>query len=367
MRELTRENILDILYGCAILGTGGGGTLEDGINHIEEAFSFGKKFILADFDEVDPEAMIGTPYFCGAISPLTEEEEKKFGNLPETEKYPALLALEAVEKYLGKDIPLMISTELGAENTSIAFYTAAMPDRVILDGDPAGRSVPALQHSTYYLDDIPMYPLGACTDFGEAMVISYLPSDMRGEDILRAIAAVSRNSVAIVDHIASAKDIGASVIRGAITRAEKIGRAFREAVKSGSDLGGTVSEAAGGKRIFRGVIRENSYETRDGYTFGDMYIKGEGEFEGHELHIWYQNENIMSYLDGEVFVTVPELVVVLDLDNKMPQMNPYARAGEHVDVLCLPADMPWMTEKGLACFGPKSFGFEKEWEPYLEY
>ena len=367
MRELTREDLLNILYGCAVLGTGGGGTLKDGTALIEKAFEAGKKFILADFDEVDPEMLIGTPYFCGAISPLTEEEEKKFGSLPLPEKDPSLLALEAVEKLLGKEIPAMITTELGADNSAIAFYTAAMNDRIILDGDPAGRSVPSLQHSTYYLDDIAMYPLGACTDFGEAMVLTYLPNDMRGEDILRAIAAVSRNSVAIVDHIAPAKDIGASVIRGAITRAENIGKALRDAISTGGDLGDTITSVAGGKRIFRGTIRENTYETRDGYTFGDMYITGTGEWEGHELHIWYQNENIMSYLDGEVYATVPELVVVLDLDNKTPQMNPYAREGENVDVLCLPADKPWMTEKGLATFGPKSFGFEKEWEPFLEY
>lgn len=367
MRELTRENLLDILYGCGILGTGGGGTLEDGIALIDEAFKAGKKFLLADFDEVDPEMLIGTPYMCGAISPLTEEEEKKFGALPIPAKDPALLALEAVEKFLGKDIPAMITTELGADNSAIAFFTAAMTDRIIMDGDPAGRSVPALQHSTYYLDDIPMYPMGACTDFGETMVVSYLPNDMRGEDILRAVAAVSRNSVTIVDHIAPAKAIGASVIRGAITRAEKIGKAFRKAVLDHEDPGQAVTDAAGGNRIFKGRIRENTYETRDGYTYGDMYISGEGEYEGHELHIWYQNENIMSWLDGEVYATVPELVVVLDLDEKRPQMNPYARSGEHVDVLLLPADKPWMTEKGLACFGPKSFGFEKEWEPFLEY
>ena len=367
MRELTRENLLDILYGCAILGTGGGGTLEEGTALIDEALGAGQKFLLADFNEVDPEALIGTPYFCGAISPLTEEEERKFADLPVPDKAPSLIALEAVEKLLGKEVLAMISTELGAENTAIALYVAAMTGRVILDGDPAGRSVPALQHSTYYLDDIPMYPLGACTDFGESMVISYLANDMRGEDILRAVAAASRNSVAIVDHIAPAKDIGASVIRGAITRAEKIGRSFREAVQAGSELGPAVTDAAGGQTIFKGTVRDNAYETRDGYTFGDMYITGEGEWEGHELHIWYQNENIMSYLDSETYVTVPELVVVLDLDERLPQMNPYARAGEHVEVLCLPADKPWMTDKGLACFGPKSFGFEKEWEPYLEY
>ena len=367
MRELSREELYDILYGCAVLGTGGGGTFEEGKDFIEDALSQGKKFILADFDEVDPEMLIGTPYMCGAISPMTEEETAKFGAFPKPEKSPFLVAFEAAEKALGKPIPGVISTELGAMNTMSAFYTAAMNDRIILDGDPAGRSVPALQHSTYYLDGIPMYPLGASTDWGESIIVNYLLDDTRGEDILRAIAAASMNSVAIVDHISSAEKIGKSVIRGAITRAEKIGRAFRQALSDGDDLADAVITAAGGKMIFHGTMRGNTYDTVDGYTLGDMYINGEGEWEGHELHIWYQNENIMSWLDGEVYVTVPELVTVINLTEKTPQMNPYAKAGDEVAVLCLPADRPWMTERGLEVFGPKSFGFEKEWKPYLEY
>lgn len=367
MRELTREDIYNILTGCSILGTGGGGTFENGMELIDRALAAGKSFRLASFDEVDPEILVGTPYFCGAISPLTPEEEEKFGKLPLPEKDPMLLAFEAVEKSLGRKIPAVISTELGGENTACAFFAAAMNDRLIMDGDPAGRSVPALQHSTYFLDGIPMYPLGASTDFGETMTVHYLCSDTRGEDILRAVAAASRNSVCIVDHIAPAGRIGSSVIRGAISRAERIGRAFNEAKDSGKDLSEAVISEAGGQKIFSGKMRSNSYETRDGYTFGDMYIEGEGECGGHELHIWYQNENIMSWLDGKVYATVPELVVVINLDRKFPQMNPYAKAGERVDVLCLPADKPWTTEKGLALFGPKSFGFEDEWVPHLEY
>ena len=44
MRTLTRENLLDILYGCTILGTGGGGSLEKGIAMIDEALAPPKGF-----------------------------------------------------------------------------------------------------------------------------------------------------------------------------------------------------------------------------------------------------------------------------------------------------------------------------------
>ena len=37
MRELNREDLMNILLGCTILGTGGGGSLEEGISNIDEA------------------------------------------------------------------------------------------------------------------------------------------------------------------------------------------------------------------------------------------------------------------------------------------------------------------------------------------
>lgn len=367
MRELSRQEIYDILLGCTILGTGGGGDFDLGIEMIDKAFACGKKFLLADFDEVAPDTLVGTPYVCGSVSPLTEEDIKKYERLPLPEKDPTLIAFEALEQSLGKEIPAVISTELGGENTASAFFTAAMNDRFILDGDPAGRAVPSLEHSTYYLDDIPMYPMSACTKWGEAMTLHYVVDDMRGEEILRAIAAASQNLVYIVDHVCDAKRIGESVIKGAITKAERVGKAFRKAVDAGKDISEAVLGEAGGKKVFSGIMKSNAYEDRDGYTFGDMYITGEGEWEGHELHIWYQNENIMSYLDGETYVTVPELIVVLNQNEKFPQLNPMAKPGDKVDVLCLPADKPWMTKRGLEVFGPKSFGFEKEWVPFLNY
>jgi uncharacterized protein len=157
-----------------------------------------------------------------------------------------------------------------------------------------------------------------------------------------------------------------SVITGAISNAERIGRAYRKALDENTDCAEAVRAAGNGRQMFRGVIAENSYETRDGYTYGNMKIKGTDEYAGHELKIWYQNENIISWLDGEYYVTVPDLIVVMNQDARFPQLNPYAEAGTNVSVICLPADKPWRTEKGLATFGPKSFGHNVEWEPFCK-
>ncbi len=364
MRELNREDILNILLGCTILGTGGGGSLQDGIRNIDMALDAGKKFRLVDFDELDPDAIIGTPYACGAISPLTEEEKKKYARLKETEESMYLLNMKQLESYLGRDVSAVISTELGGGNTATAFYVGAMTDRMILDGDPAGRSVPALQHSTYYLKGVPMCPMAVMNEFGEGAVFTNVYDDERGEDLVRALAVVSRNTIAVMDHVNTAAVLKDAVIRGAITYAEKIGKAFREAKEAGTDYVSAVTAAGNGRPMFRGVVTESRFETRDGYTIGDTVLEGEGDDAGHMLHIWYQNENIISWLDGKYYVTVPDLICFFNLDEAMPQLNPYAVVGEHAAIIALPAPEEWKTERGLEIFGPKSFGYDVDYKPF---
>ena len=364
MRILNRDDLLNILLGCTILGTGGGGSLEEGIRDIDEALAAGRQFKLVDFDELAPDAVIGTPYACGAISPLTEEEKKKYARLTEPEESMYLLNLKQLESFLRQEVSAVISTELGGGNTATAFYVAAMTDRCIVDGDPAGRSVPALQHSTYYLKGIPMCPMAVMNEFGEGAVFTHVFDDERGEDLVRALAVVSRNTIAVMDHVNTAAVLKDAVIRGAISHAERIGRAFRTAKDSGGDYVAAVLEAGRGKAMFRGVVTESRFETRDGYTFGDTVLAGEGEWDGHSLHIWYQNENIISWLDGEPYVTVPDLICFLNLDEAMPQLNPYAVVGEHAAILALPAPQEWTTPRGLEVFGPRSFGYDIDYRPF---
>lgn len=366
MRILNRENLLDILYGCAILGTGGGGGLDEGIEMIDEAIAAGKTFRLADFDELNENDLIGTPYACGAISPITDEERAKYARLPVPDKNYFLLCMEQLEKFMGKDMVGVISTELGGGNTATAFYVAAMTDRCIMDGDPAGRSVPALQHSTYFIHGVPMCPMSVMNQWGEGAVFTNVCDDERGEDLVRALAAVSMNNIAVMDHVNTAGVLKNAVIRGAITQAEEIGHAFRAAKAAKGDYVADVISAGHGKPLFEGTVTESAFETRDGYTFGNTVIVGSGEYAGHTMKIWYQNENIISWMDGAYFVTVPDLICVFDKDNDMPQLNPYTRVGEQVSVICLPAPAEWQSERGLELFGPKSFGHDVEYAPYCD-
>jgi len=353
MKVLNKEELYDILYGATILGTGGGGELSKGLRLIDDALKQGKEFKLIDFNEIGDEDLIATPYYCGAISPETEEIKKKYEGLPRLTDIPHLKALKEIEAFFKKEIKGIISTELGGGNTGIALYTAAMANKYILDGDPAGRSVPELQHSTYYLKGVSIEPLAVCNEFGESAIFTDIANDFRAEKLIRALAVESKNSIAVIDHVHPNRIIKKSVIKGAISYAMKIGNAFRNAKKIGKSVSNAVIDAGSGIKLFEGIVEKNNWDTVDGFTIGETIIKSEKE----EYKIWYKNENIVSWKNGTFDVTVPDLICIMDLENEMPVINPSIRVGSHVVIYALPAPEEWKTKKGIELFGPKSFGF----------
>ncbi len=365
MKNLTRQELIDIVYGAAIYGTGGGGSLTVGLELIEDALAQGKEFHLVTFDELEPDDVIGTPYSCGAISPISEEERKKYARLPDHEKDHYNMALGQMERFLGKPVKAVISTELGGGNTAKAMYVAATTGKCIMDADPAGRSVPALQHSTYCIHNVPMCPISVMNQFGEGAIFTHVYDDERAEDLVRALAMVSQNHIAVVDHVNTAEVLKDAVIRGAITQSLKVGKAYRLARESGADYAQAAAEAGGGKLVFRGIVESNDWGTVGGYTVGTRILRGTGAWDGHTLKIWYQNENIIAWQDGQPWIMAPDLICLFDEDEAQPQLNPYGDAGTHQSVICLPAPEDWTTPRGLELFSPRFFGFDMDYKSFF--
>lgn len=366
MKTLTRQELIDILYGCTVLGTGGGGGLQEGIALIDQALEAGKEFRLVSFDELDDKALVGTPYMCGSISPETEEERQKYAGLPRLEHHSVINAVKAMEDYLKRDFDALVSTELGGGNTAIAFFAAAMTGKCILDADPAGRSVPELQHSTYFINDLPIYPLSVANMFGDVAVFSEVVDDFRAEALVRALAVVSKNEVSVLDHPCEVGRLKNAMIGGAISYALSIGEALRQSREFGGDPAEDVAAAGSGVVRFRGTVSDFSYKTEDGFTFGDVQMKGTGEYEGRSYKCWFKNEHIFSWLDGGIDVTVPDLICILNGETGEPVTNPYFEKNMPLAVLALPAPKEWQSERGLACFGPASFGKDYEYRPIAE-
>lgn len=262
---------------------------------------------------------------------------------------------------MGKEFYGILATELGGGNTAAALNVAARINKPIIDADPAGRSVPCLQHSTLYLNEISITPIGLANKFGDTMIISGVANDDRAEILVRSMAVSSFNSVGVVDHPALWKKLKNALIKNTITYCLEIGRTARLANTEGRNFAYDIAEKFNGYVVFEGEITESDCEDRDGFTFGNLYIKGEDKNEGEDLRIWFQNEYIMSWKNGEVFATVPDSINIYVKDSKMPLINPNAKEGMKVTVFVLKAFDEWRTEKSIKIFGPRFFGYDMEY------
>ncbi|WP_303858109.1 DUF917 domain-containing protein [Aminicella lysinilytica] len=368
MRELTEQNAIDIVYGCAVVGTGGGGNLKSGLEMIRKLYSEGGKIEMADLSELPDDAFVATPYGCGAPKLLGKKLDDKYARLPQLD-YPApLLAFRSLEEYMDKSFFAVASSELGAESTAEALFIAGSLGLPIMNADAAGRSVPDLQYSTYFVKKKPIYPMAVATEFGETIIIKNVVDDFRAEAIARSIAVASNNMVGIADHPMSGKDYKSAVIPEAMDYAMRIGEILRKVKNSGGsgyDVANHIASEMDGKIAFHGVIKEAPWEARDGYNYGEIHLTGQDDFGGDEYVIHFKNENIISYHNGNVDVTSPDLICMINAEG-IPVNTPNFEVGEELNVLALTSPGIWTTEEGLKCFDLNYFGFDVPYKPFVK-
>jgi hypothetical protein len=330
---------------------------------IDTAFAAGKSFDLVSVDEVPDDALICTPYLLGAISPLSAEEEQTYAGLQDSGLDPLLQAYSEFQAHLGQEFFGTTPCELGGSNTAAAFFPAVMNGHKIIDADPAGRAVPEITHSTYFLAGLPAAPIYAVNQFGESFLIDKLKDDQRAETLVRALSQVSRNSIAAIDHALPMRDLRDVLIPSTISMAMRLGQICRDAIASGEDSAAQVAKAGDGAVVFSGTVSSVTYETNHGFTIGQIALQGAGK----TAKVSVKNENMACWLDGTVLATVPDLICLFDTLTGEPVANPDVVKGQEIAVVILPAPDAFKSEKGLSIFGPAYAGVEARFTSPLPY
>lgn len=350
MKVLSILDLKDILVGCTILGTGGGGSLDEGLEAVENAYNQGYEFKLLDFDEIHDDKYYINPYFCGSVSP--NEEKNELGN-------ELVIAVEALEKYMNVSFDGIVSIEYGGGNTGQAMAAAAEMGKYIVDCDAAGRAVPELQFSTYFVTDKPIYPFSVATKFGDIGIFPKVRDDERAEALSRFMAVGSEGNIGMADHPIKGNLLRNSVIPNALSYAGKVGKAQRESLEKGIDPIQEIIKVGNGHLLFEGTVKDGTaWDKKDGFTVGTIYIDGINKYEDDILKIWYKNENMISWKNGEPYVTCPDLICVVDNKTGYPITNPNCKVGQDIAVLGFGCHDLWKTEKGLSILNPRFFGFD---------
>lgn len=367
MRKLSKQNLEDIVMGCCYLGSGGGGSYDAGLKRIHDDLAAGLTFNLISVDEMKEDDYAATTYYVGSTAPYTPEQLERFNKLPRIKEEATAVAFRLLQKYTGKNFVAVIAGEIGAGNTPYAMSTAAHLGIAQLDADTAGRAVPEIDQSTIFAAGISLLPAAGATLFGDELLITKVATPSREEEFLRIASTISMH-IAAADSALPGRVLKQPniVVQGSLTLCEQIGEAYRVAVESKKDAIQAVVETSKGYRVFAGQVSGSDWADKGGYLVGTVDIAGSGSYSAQTYRLAFKNENLISWRNGKVSLTSPDIITMVDNTTAKAVLNPDFKKGQDVTIIGIPAPGPWRTEAGLRVCGPAHFGYDASYIPIEE-
>lgn len=346
------EDLRDIVIGATFLGSGGGGSPENGLKLVDEISRITKDLTLVSPDEVPDSEHVAMIAGMGSPAAL---KEKGFG--PE-----AIYAFEGLQKlygWLGIDFKYVMPGETGGFNTITPMHVAAAKKLTIVDADgTGGRAVPDLETTLYYLYGIPTSPF-VLADRNGNMVIGWTKDPMDApscEKIARYVTTAFDMLAGLGTWVVSGYQVKTSLEPNVVAKSRSIGKAIREAREKGADPVSEVIKVVNGFELIKGEIEKIETKTYAGFDFGRTKIKGADKYEGKQLSIDFKNENMIAWkAPGEPVTMVPDLIGLITPDGN-PLTNADTKEGMKISVIAVPASEKW--RKHPKCFEP--------WRPILE-
>ncbi|MEM0134382.1 MAG: DUF917 domain-containing protein [Thermoplasmatales archaeon] len=329
MRYLSKENVIEIIGGATLLGAGGGGSAEPSMKALETLFEKTDRIEIVDPNEVRDTSKAIVSAGMGSPEVLLKEGWKG----------EQIYAFERAEKIFGR-INYILPVETGGFNTFTAIQTAGMKNKKLVDGDGAGRAIPEIEQTTYYLNGISSSPMVLADSKGNSAVL-YPKDAYMAEKMGRAITTVFNMTAGISIFHMTGKQLKSSVVSGTISVAEKVGKKIKESRDSNSDVVSAVIEEIDGKLLGKGVVKKKTVEVKGGFDFGRIYIG--------DIIVDYKNENMIAWKNGQPIAMVPDSICWLTTDGT-PLTNADIKEGMDVAVIGKKAHPKFRTEEAYKTF-----------------
>lgn len=363
-----KQQVEDFVTGLTFYGTGGGGSKERGIETLNTMLDKNIEIGWVDASYVEDDDYTICPFLMGSIAPKTEEtfnEMHTFGLIGEFygEKDQLAKAVRALEEIKGKKVKALIPIELGGGNAAACIAASAINGIVTLDGDYTGRAIPEIQQTTPYILEKELLPITTCDAWGNTAIIDNTINWKMAERMGKMIAAASYSLAGEAGFFMTGKDTKEAIIKGTMTDCYELGKFIREEREKGNDPVESAVKKLGGWILTRGKVAKKEWEDKVGYYWGTHTFIGEGAYQGDELKVWFKNENHMCWKNGAVFVTSPDMIIVVDNKTCEPLTNDVIAEGREVAVIGLKARELFRTPRGLDILGPGAFGYDVEYTP----
>jgi uncharacterized protein len=319
--QLDKKIVEYAVYGGAVLGGGGGGWIEDGLQIGRLALDIGQPELLT-VDELSDEDLLVTASLVGA--PAAKDKFVKPIHYSR--------ALNLLSQKIGKPIQGIITNENGAGTTVNGWFQSAVTGIPVIDIPCNGRAHPTGSMGSMNLSEQEDYVSHQAAVGGKGS--NYLEFSVSGSldkasTLIRkasieagGLLAVARNPVTV----AYAKAHGAA---GAIQQAIQVGEVLLNHV--GEAAIDAVVRTLGGRVVTEGTVTDFVLETTGGFDVGTVTIN-----DSYELTFW--NEYMTIEKNGERFGTFPDLIMTLDARTAEPIVSAAIQKGQQIAVIAVPKE-----------------------------
>lgn len=352
LQSINESDVVDLAFGCALLGTGGGGSVGGSALQLAHSIREHGPVPVVQLADLPPEGLIMP--LSGVGAPTVSYEMLSNGS-------EAALIRAAVEKEFGSEAVAVIASEIGGGNGVEAVMWASRLGLPIVDADGMGRAFPEVQMVSFHVMGAEATPL-IMADF-QGNVATFRPTNGRwSEPLARAFSVACGGSALMADYTMTAAEMTGKVVLNSISSAVATGRAARlaadpvRAIQSGFDA----------FHLIAGKVTELDRRTGGGFVRGSFIIAGLGADKGRSVQVEIQNENLVATEGSRVLAMVPDLITLVDSQTGHAIATEELMHGMRLSVLGWPSDPLWRTERGIQTAGPRAFGYDLDYTPIEE-
>ena len=218
---------------------------------------------------------------------------------------------------------------------------------------------------TFFIYGHAPQPAAIADEKGNVVVFRQVKDMYWLEKFARTIAVDMGAAAGFADPPMRGDFIKQYAIPGTLTQATDLGRCVRLANKQNRNPLEAIETEAGGRLQFLGKITDVRRELKGGFAVGRVKLESlDSPLDQAEIDI--QNENLVLRCNGVVTVSVPDLIIVLDVDTGEPITTEVLRFGMRVAVMAFPCHPLMRTERALKVVGPKAFGYaDVDYQPLV--
>ena len=362
----TVQDCEDLLEGALWMGTGGGGSYQEGIELLKEVINEGLSLGWVDAESVADDVWTVTVGLHGSIAALSQEtlDQIQQAGLKEcSDEWYLIKAVKELGGFINHDFGCIVSGELGPGSVAISLAVSARMGVPLIDGDYIGRAVPEETQSTYCLYGKQSNLFTGVDRWGNIVFVKNGVNFHSLERMAKMLAVASYGDIAVATTPLIAEEMKKIVVPGTLSQCLKIGQSLRTARNNGIDPIHSAVEVSGSWHLFDGKVAKLETEDRNGYYFGTAYLEGQGKYLGQTLDVWFKNENQVTRLNDKPWICSPDLVSLVYRENGRGIYNAELKEGDEVAVVGMKGVEDFRTEYGLTLAGPGHFGFEIDYRP----